>query len=521
MAIGDTFSGSNPFEFSVQQTLQAPQQQQQQAPAQPYVPEMYGQQFTGRGGKAFDVNAQGQRVGSEQQWISPTGETWYGGRPQNAMVGAGGQLQDKDWNWYEQNYGLDQSRWNPEGVMPWEMSPRTNATVGLERHAMRNLGFDQDFGGGTGGAFRNQVGQGAINTEIDRIIGQRHGDQQQLLRDPSPAQQQAPLDTGYLWDQTFTGLGGQEWGTDATGQRVDEFNRPQNTWVSPSGELWNTDTNQPMNAVVGEGGQIVDKNWDFYQQTYGVDPTRWNPSGVQPWENDQRFDAEYGVSRGAMRNLGFEGDFGGGRGSAFIDEVGKDAVQAEVDKMTAGRLAEQQSQAATVGTARDMDYGGGFQGTQFPDWLAQNPVAGQNFQDLMGGAKVPLGIGAQAPGQPGMGMGMGGPLGGGMGAPLPSDPLSGNYSLEQDMGQFIPYMEAYKPAEVPQHDSLSDLMNRGETGYIGGYGDRADMVNKDNLKAALDEIMGEWEAKNIGNDGPFKQIEGKPGWWPQDTTWFD
>lgn len=88
--------------------------------------------------------------------------------------------------------------------------------------------------------------------------------------------------------------------------------------------------------VVQQAKQVEEDRNAYNQQTYGIDPSRWNPAGVTPSQQDPRFGTPYGVSRRAMRNLGFGDDFGGGRGQGFMNQVGQPTINAEIQRMRGG-----------------------------------------------------------------------------------------------------------------------------------------------------------------------------------------
>ncbi len=65
----------------------------------------------------------------------------------------------------------------------------------------------------------------------------------------------------------------------------------------------------------------------YEAQAYGIDPLRWTKPGPLPHEIDPRFGVPFGLSRGAMRDLGFGDDFGAGRGNEFVGMLTPDIVE--------------------------------------------------------------------------------------------------------------------------------------------------------------------------------------------------
>lgn len=88
--------------------------------------------------------------------------------------------------------------------------------------------------------------------------------------------------------------------------------------------------------VIQQAQNIEAERNAYNQQQFGIDPSRWNPEGVIPSQMDERFGVPFGVSRRAMRNLGFGEDFGGGRGAGFVGQIGQPTVQAEIQRMRGG-----------------------------------------------------------------------------------------------------------------------------------------------------------------------------------------
>lgn len=139
-------------------------------------------QGIGRAGNPFEIDERGYRTNSPDTRFDPSGEMWVSGKPFDAFLDPSGQVQTKDWQWYTENYPqLQRSRWEDE-VDPALMHPTYGVTYGMSRAAMRNLGFDQNFGGGRGGAFQQEIGTPAVQDEINRMTeARRRGTQMTQL----------------------------------------------------------------------------------------------------------------------------------------------------------------------------------------------------------------------------------------------------------------------------------------------------------------------------------------------------
>ena len=89
--------------------------------------------------------------------------------------------------------------------------------------------------------------------------------------------------------------------------------------------------------------QVRERRLTYAQQAFPeINPFMWE-GHVQPFQMHSVYDVPFGVARSAMRNLGFEGPFGGGRGSAFQEQVGEDAVRAEIARISGQQPYEQRA----------------------------------------------------------------------------------------------------------------------------------------------------------------------------------
>ena len=103
-------------------------------------------------------------------------------------------------------------------------------------------------------------------------------------------------------------------------------------------------------ALQAEIPEVRARRMAYAEQAYpGINPNMWE-GYVQPGQMHPEYDVPFGIARGAMRNLGFEGQFGGGRGGAFQQQIGKDAVRAEIERMTAQQPYEQRAYTPTFST---------------------------------------------------------------------------------------------------------------------------------------------------------------------------
>ncbi len=96
--------------------------------------------------------------------------------------------------------------------------------------------------------------------------------------------------------------------------------------------------------LVEQANRIQAERDLYNREVYGIDPSRWNPQGVVPSQIDPSFGMPRGIVRRAERNLGFAGDYGGGRETAFLEQEGmRSKVQQELDRMTKPQPYEQRA----------------------------------------------------------------------------------------------------------------------------------------------------------------------------------